>query len=143
MIIELVNAGKRVGITANSHKVITNLLSALCEEGEKTNTKLNIVQKPNETDGCDHPCVTQTDDNGKVLENSKTAKPTLAPARHGYGHVRNSQTELMSWLSTKLVRCLWQTCWPYLLLLLCYLGIPSNLISRRRVFTQPAQRFRR
>lgn len=68
MIIELVNAGKRVGVTANSHKVITNLLSALCEEAEKTNTKLSIVQKPNETDGCDHPCVTQTDDNAKVLE---------------------------------------------------------------------------
>lgn len=68
MIIELVKAGKRVGITANSHKVITNLLSTLCEEAEKTNTKLTIVQKPNETDGCDHPCVTQTDDNGKVLE---------------------------------------------------------------------------
>jgi len=68
MIIELVNDGKRVGVTANSHKVITNLLSALCEEAEKTNTKLSIVQKPNETDGCDHPCVTQTDDNGKVLE---------------------------------------------------------------------------
>jgi superfamily I DNA and/or RNA helicase len=68
MIIELVNAGKRVGVTANSHKVITNLLSALCEEAEKTNVKLSIVQKPNETDGCDHPCVTQTDDNGKVLE---------------------------------------------------------------------------
>jgi uncharacterized protein len=68
MVIQLVNAGKRVGITANSHKVITNLLSALCEEAEKTNTKLSIIQKPNETDGCDHACVTQTDDNGKVLE---------------------------------------------------------------------------
>jgi predicted RecB family nuclease len=68
MIIELVNAGKRVGVTANSHKVITNLLSALCEEAEKTNTKLSIVQKPNETDGCYHASVTQTDDNGTVLE---------------------------------------------------------------------------
>lgn len=68
MIIELVKADKRVGITANSHKVITNLLTALCEEAEKSNTKLSIVQKPNEMDGCDHACVTQTDNNGKVLE---------------------------------------------------------------------------
>ena len=35
---------------------------------QQANTKLNIVQKPNETDGFDHACVTKTDDNGKVLE---------------------------------------------------------------------------
>jgi len=68
MIIELVNAGKRVGVTANSHKVITNLLSALCELADETKTKLSIVQKPNERDGCEHAFVAQTDDNGKVLE---------------------------------------------------------------------------
>ena len=68
MIIELVNAGKRVGVTANSHKVITNLLSALCELADETKTKLSIVQKPNERDGCEHALVAQTDDNGKVLE---------------------------------------------------------------------------
>lgn len=77
MIIELVNAGKRVGITANSHKVITNLLSALCEEAEKIDTQLSIVQKPNETDGCDHPCVTQTDDNGKVLEKLQSGEAQI------------------------------------------------------------------
>ncbi len=68
MIIELVGAGKRVGVTAGSHKVISNLLSTLCTAAGETNTKLSIVQKPNEGDGCEHGLVTQTDDNAEVLE---------------------------------------------------------------------------
>lgn len=78
MIIELVKAGKRVGVTANSHKVISNLLSALCELADETKAKLSIVQKPNERDGCDHPCVTQTDDNGKVLEKLQNGEAQIA-----------------------------------------------------------------
>jgi hypothetical protein len=68
MIIELVGAGKRVGVTAGSHKVISNLLSTLCTAAGERNTKLSIVQKPNEGDGCEHGLVTQTDDNAEVLE---------------------------------------------------------------------------
>jgi len=68
MIVELVKAGKRVGITANSHKVISNLLTAVCEAAAETHTKLSIVQKPNENDGCKHARVTHTNDNGEVLE---------------------------------------------------------------------------
>ena len=68
MIVELVKAGKRVGTTAGSHKVISNLLSALCKAAARTNTRLSIVQKPNEGDCCEHEFVTQTDDNAEVLE---------------------------------------------------------------------------
>jgi predicted RecB family nuclease len=78
MIVELVKAGKRVGITANSHKVISNLLSAVCEAAGETNTKLSIVQKPNESDGCEHALVTQTDDNGEVLEKLKNGEAQIA-----------------------------------------------------------------
>jgi RecA/RadA recombinase len=78
MIIELVKAGKRVGATANSHKVISNLLLALCELADEQNTKLSIVQKPNEGDGCKHAFVTQTDDNGKVLEKLKNGEAQIA-----------------------------------------------------------------
>lgn len=78
MVIALVTAGKRVGITANSHKVISNLLTALCEAAEETHTELSIVQKPNEGDGCGHKFVTQTDDNGKVLEKLHSGEAQIA-----------------------------------------------------------------
>src|SRR6266545_4743813 len=78
MIIELVKAGKRVGITAGSHKVISNLLSALGKAAEQTGVKLNIIQKPNEVDGCKHRFVTQTDDNAEVLEKLQNGKAQVA-----------------------------------------------------------------
>jgi len=78
MVIELVNAGKRVGITANSHKVISNLLGTLCEAADETHIKLNIVQKANEADGCEHAFVTQTDDNAKVLEKLQNGEAQIA-----------------------------------------------------------------
>ncbi len=78
MVIELVRAGKRVGITANSHKVISNLLTTLCEAADGTNTKLSIVQKPNEGDRCEHALVTQTDDNGEVLQKLQTGEAQIA-----------------------------------------------------------------
>jgi AAA domain/RNase_H superfamily len=78
MIVELVNAGKRVGITANSHKVISNLLSAVCEAAAETNTKLSIIQKPNEDDGCKHGLVTHTDDNAEVLGKLQSGEAHVA-----------------------------------------------------------------
>ncbi len=78
MIIELVKAGKRVGITAGSHKVISNLLSTLCEVAGETNTKLRIVQKPNEGDGCEHESVTQTDDNAEVIGRLQSGEAQVA-----------------------------------------------------------------
>ncbi|MEK6280734.1 MAG: TM0106 family RecB-like putative nuclease [Acidobacteriota bacterium] len=78
MIVELVNAGKRVGITANSHKVISNLLAAVCEAAGETKTKLSIVQKSNESDGCEHALVIQADDNGEVLEKLQNREAQIA-----------------------------------------------------------------
>jgi predicted RecB family nuclease len=48
MICELVKSGKTVGITANSHKVIRNLLDAVMKAASDTGTDINIVQKPSE-----------------------------------------------------------------------------------------------
>ncbi len=45
MICELVRRGRRVGITANSHKVITNLLDAALEASEEQNVPLRAVRK--------------------------------------------------------------------------------------------------
>lgn len=48
MICRLVEAGKKVGITAHSHKVIRNLLDKVVEVSEKLGFDLTCIQKPKE-----------------------------------------------------------------------------------------------
>ena len=50
MIVELIHCGKRVGITANSHKVIRNLLDAVMEAAEKRDISVKAIQKCSEED---------------------------------------------------------------------------------------------
>lgn len=45
MITALVRAGKRVGIVANSHKVITGLLERACKTAEREQQRLTCIQK--------------------------------------------------------------------------------------------------
>jgi predicted RecB family nuclease len=66
MIVELVKRGRRVGITAVSHKVITNLLDEVCRAARQSGVQLLAVQKPNEDDGSHDPMVTLVQDNGSV-----------------------------------------------------------------------------
>jgi predicted RecB family nuclease len=55
MICELVLQGKRVGITATSHKVIRNLLDEVVKAARQENlTNLNCVQKVKDTDKPEH-----------------------------------------------------------------------------------------
>jgi predicted RecB family nuclease len=68
MIVELVKAGRRVGITAISHKVISHLLGEACKVARAAGVPLRAVQKANETDGCPHEYVEQLDDNPPVLD---------------------------------------------------------------------------
>lgn len=58
--------------------MISNFLSSLCEIADETKTELRIVQKPNDRDGCEHPFVTQIDDNGKVLEKLRNCDAQIA-----------------------------------------------------------------
>ncbi|MDA1370241.1 MAG: TM0106 family RecB-like putative nuclease [Proteobacteria bacterium] len=46
MICALVKQGKKVGITANSHKVIRNLIDKVIEAAIEDGTNINIIQKP-------------------------------------------------------------------------------------------------
>lgn len=48
MICELVRQGKTVGITANSHKVIRNMLDGVCKAAEEEGTALMCLQKASE-----------------------------------------------------------------------------------------------
>jgi predicted RecB family nuclease len=67
MVAELVKHGRRVGITAVSHKVISKLLQDTCDAAQDAGIRLRAVQKANETDDCSDSMVTQVDANEEVL----------------------------------------------------------------------------
>jgi hypothetical protein len=67
MIVELVKHGRRVGITAVSHKVISKLLQDICEAAQHAGIRLRAIQKANDTDGCPDSMVAQVDNNEEVL----------------------------------------------------------------------------
>jgi uncharacterized protein len=69
MVLSLLKAGKRVGVTANSHKVIGNFLSTICKAAEETHQSVSIVQKVTDfDDGFEHGWVKVTTDNTVALE---------------------------------------------------------------------------
>ncbi len=68
MILELVRAGKKVGIAANSHKVITNLLDAVGAAAAAGGVAVRGLQKVEGEDGCKQEFVTCVNDNDKVVE---------------------------------------------------------------------------
>ncbi|MGB6631897.1 MAG: TM0106 family RecB-like putative nuclease [Terriglobales bacterium] len=68
MIVELVKQGRRVGITAVSHRVISNLLREVCRASVELGLPLRAVQKANEEDECRNPMVQQAESNQAVLD---------------------------------------------------------------------------
>lgn len=52
MILDLVRSGKRVGITANSHKVIANLLTAVGKAAEEEGVEASAIQKCSGAEKC-------------------------------------------------------------------------------------------
>jgi predicted RecB family nuclease len=78
MIVELVRAGRRVGITAISHKVISHLLGEACKVARLAGVPLRAVQKANETDDCPDELVEQLDDNAPVLDALREGKAQVA-----------------------------------------------------------------
>jgi predicted RecB family nuclease len=78
MIVELVKRGKRVGITAGSHKVISNLLHGVCQTAHDSLIALRAVQKSNDDDSCEHGMVLQAEDNQTVLDELATGRCKVA-----------------------------------------------------------------
>jgi uncharacterized protein len=70
MIVELVRQGRRVGITAVSHKVIGNLLDEVCRTAAQNGIPLKAVQKASDGNECQHPAVIAEDNQG--VHNSLT-----------------------------------------------------------------------
>jgi uncharacterized protein len=69
MVVRLLGDGKRVGVSATSHKVIENFLAAILEAADRSGGDVRAVQKPGE-DGSsiDDPRVSVQTDNAKVRE---------------------------------------------------------------------------
>ena len=67
MAVALVKAGKTVGITANSHAVITNLLRTTVDEAERQGVSLRAAQKAEDNQGLRHPSVSLRNQNAEVL----------------------------------------------------------------------------
>jgi predicted RecB family nuclease len=68
MIVELARRGCRVGITAVSHKVISNLLDHVCAVASQTTVQLKAVQKSDGADQCGHPAVKHLEGNRAAFE---------------------------------------------------------------------------
>jgi predicted RecB family nuclease len=67
MIVKLVKQGRRVGITAVSHKVVSNLLDEVCLTAAKLGVPLRAAQKASEGNHCQHASVIRAEDNQEVL----------------------------------------------------------------------------
>lgn len=69
MILTLCSAGKKVGVTATSHKVISNLLTAVVAAAKESGVSApKMLQKcDDDQEPCDAPCVTTTTSNDTVL----------------------------------------------------------------------------
>jgi len=66
LIVDLVKQGKRVGITANSHKVIGNLLDKTMGEAGRRGQPVRAMQKADERDRCDSQEVQCTNSSSTV-----------------------------------------------------------------------------
>jgi len=67
MIVEAVKAGMRVGITATSHKVISNLLDRTCRVARELGVAVRGIQRANREQACSSEEVAFASDNADVL----------------------------------------------------------------------------
>jgi predicted RecB family nuclease len=66
MIVELVRQGKRVGVTANSHKVIGNMLDAIARAAKDLDVAVQIGQKPGQNEPPSSPIATALGSNTAI-----------------------------------------------------------------------------
>jgi len=78
MILELTKQGKRVGVTAVSHKVISNLLRELCKAAHDEGVSVQAVQKANEFDGCEEAQIVQVETNEEIFEALSSGEAQVA-----------------------------------------------------------------
>ncbi len=81
MICSFVQQGKKVGITANSHKVIRNLIDKVIEAGEDMGVDVRCIQKPGAQEP-DQDRLSFTSKNGDVLNALSQGAAQVAGATH-------------------------------------------------------------
>ena len=81
MILEFVKRGKRVGITAASHKVISNLLRELCKAANEEGVSVRAIQKLNELDGGgDEEQIVRVETHREIFEALSSGEAQIAAA---------------------------------------------------------------
>ena len=78
MITSLVRAGKKVGVTALSHKVIRNLLDEVLKAALEENTPVRCVQKVTEPSDQAHASIVEIADNAAILDEIQTGAVQVA-----------------------------------------------------------------
>lgn len=68
MIVELVQSGRKVGVTALSHKVIRNLLNEVVRAAREEGVVLQCAQKVDEQSEVEDPLIEETKTNDQVLQ---------------------------------------------------------------------------
>ncbi len=66
MIVSELKAGRRVGVTATSHKVIGNLLAEVCKAAQEAGVEILGIQKCDEDQWCKQAPIVATDSNDEV-----------------------------------------------------------------------------
>jgi predicted RecB family nuclease len=74
MILSLLKEGRRVGVTANAHKAITNMIHAITEAADEEGVAVCIAQKANEGQAAEADCV-------EVLAKNEQVADALASGR--------------------------------------------------------------
>ena len=78
MICDLVRAGKKVGVTSNSHKVIRNLLDAVVGAAETEGLRFQCIEKTDGSAPGNDQAVREVGDNGAVLNALKKGDAQVA-----------------------------------------------------------------
>jgi predicted RecB family nuclease len=68
VVVDAVRRGKRVGVTAQSHKAIGNVLEAIASRAAAEGVEVRIVQKATEDQRCTAPSVRCTNSNEEIVE---------------------------------------------------------------------------
>ena len=112
MICELVRQGKTVGVTANSHKVIRNLIDAVIKAADEHGVELHCCHKADEWEAPQHR-----------LSFAKKSEDLIADLGHSvsvgggtawlWSRPDACENALTCCLSMKPRRCPWPMCWPF------------------------------
>ena len=111
MILDLVGAGKRVGVTAQSHKTISNLLEAVVEAASEERVVVRILQKADADDSATSRASAAPASNADVAA-ALSAGTVDVVAGTGWLFARqSSMAPSTSCSSTRPARCRWPTPW--------------------------------